>query len=127
MTRYVLDTTFIIDHLRGDAAATERFARMFVDGDEVYVNEIAACEAWTGARSDDDPDLTALLRAVEFIQPAAEAARRAGRWRDAARRRGHVLSLGDALIAAAADALGAAVLTRNVRDFSLTPVRVEAY
>lgn len=127
MTRYVLDTTFIIDHLRGEAAALERFGRIFADGDEVYVNEIAACEAWTGAPSDEDPDLTALLTAVEFVQPAAEAARRAGRWRDAARRRGHVLSLADALIAAAADSLGATVLTRNVRDFSLTPSRVEAY
>jgi predicted nucleic acid-binding protein len=127
MTRYILDTTFIIDHLRGDAAAAERFARLFADGDEVYVNEIAACEAWTGAPSDDDPDLTALLQAVEFIQPAAESARRAGRWRDGARHSGQVLSLADALIAAAADSLGAAVLTRNVRDFSLTPVRVEGY
>jgi hypothetical protein len=31
------------------------------------------------------------------------------------------------LVAAAAEALHAAVLTRNVRDFALTPVRVETY
>jgi len=37
------------------------------------------------------------------------------------------LSTPDALIAATADALGAAVLTRNVKDFALTPVRVESY
>jgi predicted nucleic acid-binding protein len=38
-----------------------------------------------------------------------------------------MLSLADALIAAVADALGASVVTRNVRDFALTPVRVERY
>jgi predicted nucleic acid-binding protein len=38
-----------------------------------------------------------------------------------------VLSLADALIAAAANNADAIVLTRNVRDFSLTPVRVESY
>ncbi len=36
------------------------------------------------------------------------------------------LSLPDALIAAAAED-DAIVLTRNVRDFALTPVRVETY
>jgi predicted nucleic acid-binding protein len=37
------------------------------------------------------------------------------------------LSLEDALIAAAAEAAEATVLTRNVRDFALTPARVETY
>ena len=51
----------------------------------------------------------------------------AGRWRGEVRRAGRNLSLADALIAAAAEASDAIVLTRNVRDFSLTPVRVETY
>jgi predicted nucleic acid-binding protein len=33
----------------------------------------------------------------------------------------------DALIAAAAQSLDAAILTRNVSDFALTPVRIETY
>jgi predicted nucleic acid-binding protein len=37
------------------------------------------------------------------------------------------LSLPDALIAAVALTLEAEVLTRNVRDFGLTPVAVERY
>jgi predicted nucleic acid-binding protein len=51
----------------------------------------------------------------------------AGRWRTEARALGRRLSLEDALVAAAAHASDAAVLTRNVRDFALTPVRVETY
>lgn len=126
MTRYVLDTSFLIDHLRGDPAAVERFARMFDVGDEAIVNEIVSCEAWTGAPAAGDPALAALMNAVEFVQPGPAAAELAGRWRQEARERGHVLSLPDALIAAAADP-DAIVLTRNVRDFSLTPARVETY
>lgn len=126
MTRYVLDTSFIIDHLRGDPAATERFAQLFEHGDQPVVHEIAACEAWTGAPVAGDPALTSLLRAVEFVQPGPELAQAAGVWRQEARTRGHVLSLADALIAAAAfdDAI---ILTRNVKDFELTPVRIETY
>jgi predicted nucleic acid-binding protein len=40
---------------------------------------------------------------------------------------GRSLSLADSLIAAAADVGDAAVLTRNVRDFAMTPVRIETY
>lgn len=126
MTRYVIDTTLVIDHLRGEPAAVARLARLFEDGDQPVVNEIVACEAWTGAPGTGDPALTALLQAVEFVQPGPASAELAGRWRQEARRRGQTLSLGDALIAAAADEDGI-VLTRNERDFALTPVRVESY
>ncbi|MGH2445351.1 MAG: type II toxin-antitoxin system VapC family toxin [Candidatus Limnocylindria bacterium] len=126
MTRYVLDTTFIIDHLRGDPAATARFARLFADGDQPVINEVAACEAWTGAPIAGDPALESLLQVTEFVQPGPDSARRAGVWRQEARERGHVLGLADALIAAAADE-DAIVLTRNVRDFMLTPARLETY
>lgn len=125
--RYVLDTTFVIDHLRDDPAAIGRFAAIFEVGDEVFVNEIVVCEAWAGAHGSADPDLEALLQVVEFVQPAPIHARAAGRWRAEARRRGWTLGLADALIAACADSLDAAVLTRNARDFALTPVRVETY
>jgi predicted nucleic acid-binding protein len=127
MGLYLLDSTFAIDYLRGDAAAVERFGRLFEEGDEPVVNEVVVCEVATGAPSHPDPDLAALLEPIEFIQPGPDAAMLAGRWRDEARSRGHHLSLADALIAAAADAVGGVVLTRNVRDFALTPVRVEAY
>ncbi len=126
MTRYVLDTSFVIDHLRGDAAAVERFARLFEDGDQPVINEVVACEVWTGAPLAGDPDLAQLMAVVEFVQPGPASAERAGRWRQEARARGHVLSLADALIAAAAED-DAAVLTRNLHDFALTPVRVETY
>lgn len=124
--RYLLDTSFIIDYLRGLTGARDRLSRMFEDGDEPVVNEVVLCEAWAGAR-EPDPALEALLRPIELIQPGADAARRAGRWRADARARGWTLSLADALIAAAAVDADAAVLTRNVRDFGLTPARVESY
>lgn len=125
--RYLLDTTFLIDHLRGDPAAVGRFARLFEDDDEPLVNDVVVCELATGARHEPDPDLLALLRPIDFLQPGPDTALLAGRWRREARAKGWTLSLADALIAAAAHAEDAVILTRNVRDLSLTPVRVEAY
>jgi predicted nucleic acid-binding protein len=123
----LVDSSFVIDHLRGDAAAARRWARVFDEGDRTYITEIVVCEVRAGLRDEDEPLFDAFLRPIEFVQPAVETALLAGRWRYAAQRRGRTLSLADALIAAAADLLGAAVVTRNVRDFSLTPVRVEGY
>ena len=125
--RYLLDTTFLIDHLRGDPAAVRRFARMVEDGDEPLVNDVVVCELATGARREPDPDLLALLRPIEFIQPGPDAALLAAKWRREARAKGWTLSLADALIAAAAHSEDAVILTRNVRDLSLAPIRVEAY
>jgi predicted nucleic acid-binding protein len=128
MSMYLLlDATFVIDLLRGDHAAKTRIAQIFEDGDEPYVNEVVVCEVRTGLLAKDVPGFERTLQALAFVQPGPEAALAAGQWRAEARTQGRVLSLADALIAAAADSIKAKVLTRNVRDFSLTPVRVEAY
>ncbi len=123
----MLDSAFVIDVLAGVPEAIRRQQLLFEEGDEPFVNEIVVCEVRAGLRYVDVRELETLLEPIEFIQPGPEAAMAAGEWRRLAHERGYSLSLPDALIASAADAIGAAVLTRNVRDFALTPVRVETY
>ena len=125
--RYVLDTSFLIDYMRSDPATVRRFAKLFENGDVLLVNEVAVCELASGVAPEEEAAMAALLEPLEFIQPGPESAITAGRWRQAARRRGAMLSVPDALIAAAAHANDAVVLTRNLRDFVLTPARVEGY
>ena len=125
--RYFLDTTFLIDYLRGDRAAVSRLGVLFEQGDTLSVNDVVVAELSAGSRHDPDPDLDALLEPLEFVQPGLTTAMLAGRWRRAASQSGRTLSLADALIAAASFHLGATVLTRNLRDFALTPAVIEAY
>jgi len=123
----ILDSTFVIDHLRGDPGARHRWHRMFEEGDQPVVTEIVVCEVRTGIRAADGPILDRLLVPTEFVQPGRETATLAGRWRAEVSAGGRTLGLADALIAAAAFHLGGGVVTRNIRDFELTPVRVETY
>ncbi len=123
----VIDSTFVIDHLRGDPAALLRWRRIFEEGDVPVATEIVVCEVRAGLRTDAERYLRAFIEPVEFVEPGVETALTAGRWRAEVRSTGRTLSLADALIAAAAHTLGAAVLTRNTRDFALTPVRIETY
>ena len=88
---------------------------------------MVVCEVRSGLRPEDEGHLRAVLEPIEFVQPGPEQAILAGRWRSELRSRGSTLSLADALIGSSAESLGAAILTRNVRDFALIPVRVETY
>lgn len=126
MARYLLDASFLIDHLRGVKAATERFHAINEGGEIAIVCDVSAAEVWSDRRS-EHPEIDRLLRYLEFVQPGPDASRLAGVWRAEARAQGRVLDIPDALIAASAFHLGAAVLTRNIRDFELTPVRIETY
>lgn len=123
----VLDSTFVIDHLRGDPNAIQRLREIFEHGDNPIVTEIVASEVRAGLLPDAESHLAALLEPMEFVQPGLEIAMAAGRWRADLYRRGRTLSLGDSLIGAVAEALGATVLTRNAKDFALMPVAVEVY
>jgi predicted nucleic acid-binding protein len=127
VTAYLLDTTFIVDYLRGTPAAVERLREIAERGDLALVNDVVSAEAWAGAPSDDDRALSALLQLLEFIAAGPDHARVAGRWRAHSRASGRDIGIADALIAACAANSRATVLTRNVRDFATTPVIVETY
>jgi len=125
--RLLVDSAFVIDYLRGEPAAVARWQEVFARGDEPVINEIVVCEVRAGLRARAISQFEIFLEPIEFIQSGPQHALLAGDWRSQAREAGRHLSLADALIAAAADAADAAVLTRNVRDFALTPVRIETY
>lgn len=125
--RLLIDSSFVIDYLRDEPTAVARWKDVFVRGDEPVINEIVVCEVRAGVRAQAVSQFEAFLEPIEFIQPGPQHALLAGDWRAQARAAGRHLSLADALIAAAADAADAAVLTRNVRDFAMTPVRIETY
>ncbi len=125
--RYLLDSTFLIDHLRAVPAALTRLDELYAAGDDPLVTSVTASEVWSGRRVGAEAPIEQFLRYFEYVHAEPETARLAGEWRARAREVGRALDVPDALIAATAFNLGATVLTRNVRDFALMPVRVETY
>jgi predicted nucleic acid-binding protein len=127
MTRYVLDSTFLIDHLRSTPAAMTRLDALYAAGDDPIVSDVTTAEVWSGRRDDVAEEIERFLQYFEYVHPGPATGRLAGEFRARARANGRTLDIPDALIAATAMDLDAIVLTRNVRDFELTPVRVESY
>ena len=125
--RYLIDSTLLIDHANGDAAAGQLLRTLVEEGHELFTCDVVTCE--TLSRGDDEQlrHLATLLDALEYISTSPSAAR----WAAESRRQRHATggkrSLGDSLIAGVAAALEATVVTRNRPDFERQGVHVRTY
>jgi predicted nucleic acid-binding protein len=85
------------------------------------------CEVLSRGNDDHLRHLRALLQALEYVSTSPGAARRAAELRRQRHQAGGKLGLGDALIAAVAEDLGAVVVTRNRPDFERQGIEVLTY
>ncbi len=125
--RYLLDTTLLIDHAVGDAAAIELLGRLFEEGHELYTCDVVTCEALSRGEPEDLRHISNLLDALEYVSTTPPAARRAAAARYERQSAGGKRALGDALIAGVAVELNAVIVTRNRRDFERPEIRTLAY
>lgn len=106
MADVLLDTDVWIDHLHGRREIRAR-------GRELFVSSISRAELFSGASARDEADtIRALLTIAREVPVGVDVAEVAGRIR-----REHGLRLPDALIAATALVVDAALETRNTSDF----------
>jgi predicted nucleic acid-binding protein len=125
MAASLLDTTVLIDALRGRPAA-QRIKGLRGRGEGVpYVCAINVEELARGLRAGEEAALHRLLDGLKITPITREDAERAGRWRRDFALRGVTLSQADCLIAAAAAGIGARLITGNPRDFPMKEVTVE--
>ena len=101
---YVLDSTFLIDHLRATPAAIDAARRsMYVAGDDPIVTDVDGGRGMGRATYRDAmPRSTSLLRYLEYVQPARRRLAWPGLAGRGARARDEPLDTPDALIAATA-------------------------
>ena len=112
----VLDTSVLIDVLRGDVAAT-RFAASL---EEVPAcSEITRVEVLRGLRSQERRPTERLLATMRWIGVDEAIARTAGEFGRSFRASHRSLSTPDLIVAATAVVLGATLATMNVRDFPM--------
>jgi predicted nucleic acid-binding protein len=125
--RYLLDSTLLIDHGNRDSAASGLFRRLIEEGHELFTCDVVTCETLSLGDDEQLRHLRSLLDALEYVSTSPSAARWAAESRRRQRLAGGKRSLGDALIAAVADSLGATVVTSNRRDFARQGIAVLEY
>jgi len=111
----VLDTTVLIDVLRGDEAAVAWLSGQ----EEVPVcSEVTRAEVLRGVRSSERAATERLLNALRWIPVDERVSRRAGEL-GRQHRRSHAIAVTDLLIAATAMELDAALATANTKHFPM--------
>jgi predicted nucleic acid-binding protein len=123
----LLDTTVVIDLLRGRPDAVSRLRESRQAGDSIYVCAINVEETARGLRPSEH-DVARTLFAGLRVAPLREAEGwRAGTWRREYAARGRTLAQADCLIAAAALSIGARLATGNPKDFPFRGLVVETW
>jgi tRNA(fMet)-specific endonuclease VapC len=125
LSRYALDTTVLIAHLRGDEQVSELLLRLLAEGHWLDTTAVNIAEVTRGLRPSERRRAQVLLDRLGFLVTTREAAERAGRYQADLARRGVTLHTADALIAGTARAHGAILLTDNVADFPMRDLRVQ--
>ena len=124
MTRLLLDSTILIDALRGRPAAS-RLIGLRRRGVEPWVCAISVEEVWRGLRPGEEAVARRLFNALRLAPLGVVQGIQAGIWRRTFAERGVTLHQADCLIAAAAKGIEAALATANVNDFPMREVLVE--
>lgn len=125
MAAFLLDTTVLIDVLRGSIDAAARIRALRRNGDTSYVCAINAEEIARGLRPSEEPAAEQLLAGFRVASLGTAEGWVAGEWRRQFAARGQTLAQADCLIAAAAVGIGASLATGNPRHFPMPELDVE--
>jgi predicted nucleic acid-binding protein len=122
--RLLLDTTVLIDALRGRTSA-ERVRGLREEAQVPWVCAVNVEEVLRGAFPEEETTTMRFLYGLQLAPLGRPEGERAGRWRREYARRGVTLSQADCLVAAAAASVGARLATGNPKHFPMPELNIE--
>jgi predicted nucleic acid-binding protein len=120
----LLDTTVLIDALRGLSAA-ERVRSLRDEGQMPWICAVNVEEVMRGVRTNEEARVLRFLGGMRLAPLGRTEGEQAGRWRRDHAARGVTLSQADCLIAAAAIGVGARLATGNPKHFPMPELDTE--
>lgn len=127
MAAVLLDTTVIIDLLRGRPNTVERLRSLREAGDTVHACAVNVEETVRGLRPTEFEPARGLFAGLRIVPLRESEGWNAGEWRREFATRGRTLAQADCLIAAAAVRTGARLATGNPKHFPFDELLVEEW
>jgi predicted nucleic acid-binding protein len=119
MTRFLLDTTFIIDVLNDQRKRLAVMKDLIAQRHEMACCAINVAEVYAGMREPETEKTEALLRSLEYVPISWEASKLAGELRQEWARKGKTFLLADMIIAAVCLTGALTLITDNRKDFAM--------
>ena len=123
----VVDTSVLIDHLRGNLAARRALATARASGRGPKASVLTKIELLAGVRPPEQRATHELMAALEWVDVDEELAEQAGALASRFMRSHPGIELADYVIAATTERLGADLLTRNRKHFPMFPDLADPY
>lgn len=122
MSRYLLDTTALIDFSKAREPAFSLVHGLLGNGDELGVSPINVTEFYAGLAPAQWEVWDEFFEPLLLWPISLSAAKQAGRFRYDFAREGITLSTTDTLVAAVALEQGATLVTSNVKDYPMAEI-----
>lgn len=120
---FLLDTTILIDFLRGNEEAISTLNSLVEEG-PLACCPITVAEVFSGVKPEELPRVEEFFDALVYYPIGYKTARRAGLYRRDYQKKGITLSISDTLIAAVAVENSLTLVTKNVRHFPMPELTV---
>jgi predicted nucleic acid-binding protein len=123
----LVDTPIIVDHLRNDSRAVALMDDLFAREDRVWATTPTRTEIIAGLRPHERQPMGRLFAVMSWIDVDTGIADAAGELARRYRASHGGIDTVDYLVAAAAQSIGASLVTLNVRHFPMFPDLAPAY
>ncbi len=124
MTKFLLDTTFIIDVLNDKRGRYKTMQDLIRDQHEMACCAVSVAEVYSGLRTPEAKKTEALLRSLEYVPIHWDAAKLAGELREQWRHKGQTFSVADTLIAAVCITERLTLITDNRKHFPMPELTI---
>lgn len=124
MATFLLDTSVIVDAMNGKRGRPELLDDLLAHRNLLACCSINVTEVYAGMRPSELRATEAFLRSLRFYEVTWEVARQAGELKREWAKRGRMIALPDATIAAVTLVNGLTLVTDNRKDFPMPELRV---
>lgn len=125
MANYLLDTTVIINCLRGEKETVEFLTKIALEGSFAGCCLINIVEVYAGMRDKEREATEKFLDSLEYYEVTKPIAKQAGGYKRQYLNKGVTLSLSDAIIAAVAISNDLVLLTDNPKHYPMPEISLQ--
>jgi len=125
MAEYLLDTTTIIDHLRGNKKVNSYLEEIGMRGDIAGCCCINIAEVYTGMKKKEKEKTNKFIESLYYFEVTKEIARLAGSLKQKYAKKGKTLAVTDVIIAAASMVYGSTLVTKNIKNYPFSELEIK--